>query len=228
MAVHKKQQEEPIKAKAEEAKSEPVIVTDVITETIEVIEEVSPEIKKESTESTFAEDPLTDFKEKMIKEEYEMPNTSSKKNYMWPILLIFIIAIISMAGIFAYKQGIFKGIRVSLPSSTPTPAPTIIPEPTKTLDLTQYEVEILNGGGVSGEASRQKAELEAAGFTISSVGNADNSDFTDTIIQAKAEVNTEFIAKLKATLNNSFTVGQTETLVETSSVPVVVTLGTKK
>lgn len=168
--------------------------------------------------------PLNDFKEK-VEIEMNMPN-HPQKNYMWPILLIFIIALVLLGGVFAYKQGIFKVEKVNVVSLSPTPIAS--PVPTKAVDLKKYEIEILNGSEVSGEASRQKDNLEGEGFTISSIGNADNSDYTDTIIKAKKEVDKDFLAKLKNDLENTFTVGEAQVLSEDSSVPVVIILGVKK
>ena len=154
------------------------------------------------------------------------PDQPQAKTFMWPILFIFIIAVVLLVGIFAYKQGMFKGVKVNEVTVTPTPVVTV--EPTKAPDLTKYEVQILNGSDVAGEASNQKASLEGEGFTVASIGNADNSDYTDTIIKTKAEVDKAFIAKLKSVFEGSFTAVQTESLSEDSSVPVVVILGTKK
>jgi hypothetical protein len=244
MAVHKKPEvkttEKPASSFAkvsecketntEEIETQPVIISDVITETIEVITapvQQSPQSKSEGSAQSSVEDPLNDFKEK-VEQEMNMPDRP-QKNFMWPILFIFIVAIVLLAGVFAYKQGIFKDIKmpkVNVVSVSPTP--TVIPEPTKTVDLTKFEIEVLNGSEVSGLASKQKAALEAAGFTVSSVGNADSSDHADTIIKAKTEVDSGFIAKLKSTLGETFTVGDTQSLPEDSSVPVIVILGTKK
>src|SRR3990167_3955014 len=112
-AVHKKtaNAEPPKKAETQSVK-EPVVVSDVVTQTterIEVIEEAIPEPKSEKetpaksesaateTPSEASADPLTDFKEKMSEEE-ESPVYSepAKKNYMWPILFIFIIALLML------------------------------------------------------------------------------------------------------------------------------------
>jgi len=212
---------------------EEILASDVIiktTGTVEVIEEIDSREdkseKKKSEESASPADPLTEFKQRMNKEELDLPFASEKKNYMWPILFIFILAIALLAGIFIYKQGIFKKEKVDVASVTPTPAVTA--EPTKAVDLTKYEIEIQNGSEVSGEASRQKTNLEEEGFKISTIGNADNSDYTDTIIKAKKEVDENFITKLKDFLNNAFTVGETETLPEDSSASIVVIIGTKK
>ena len=235
MAVHKKHEEKaPASAeastdakamagkevKSEEVKTEPVIVSDVVTETTERIEI----IKKVPASQAPTADPLSDFKEKMVEEESPTFNNIPKKNYMWPILLIFVLAVAFLVGVFIYGQG-FKGEKVNVVTLSPTP--TITPEPTKTIDLTQHEIEIQNGSGIDGEALRQKTNLEGEGFTVSSIDNADSSDYTDTIIKAKAEVDKDFITKLKTILSNSFTVGDTEILSEDSSVPVVVIIGTK-
>jgi hypothetical protein len=163
----------------------------------------------------------------MIKEEMfpqDMP--SSRKNFMWPILFIFIAAAALLVGIFLYKQGAFSNI-VKIATPSPTPTLTSVPAKEAVVDLTKYEIEIQNGSEVSGEAGRQQTSLEEEGFVVSSIGNADNSDFTDTIIQAKTEVDKAFITKLKTVLSDSFTV-TTETLATDSSVPVIVIIGTKK
>jgi hypothetical protein len=257
MAVHKKNEikqspvsaEEkpaitPIKNKTEEIKTEPAVVQNVATAPIKTIETPIPEAaaKTEVLTPTPAATPITsaanlpsqqtnplsDFKEK-VKEEMDMP-VKPQKNYMWPILFIFIIAIVLLAGVFAYKQGMFKGVgeKAKVVTVSPTPTSVVTPSPAKTVDLKKYEIEILNGSEVGGEASRQKTNLEEEGFIISSIGNADSSDYTDTIIKAKTEVNKDFIAKLKSVLGSAFTVGETESLSEDSSVPVVVIIGTKK
>lgn len=210
-------EEKQVEAKSEQVKAEPVVVSDIITKTTEKIETIEEA------------DPLTDFKEKMAEEEQPLSDNLPEKNYMWPILLIFIIIILFLIGIFLYKSG---GINIqdkpSVSVATPSPVPTAIPEPTKAIDLTKYEIEIQNGSGISGEAGRQKANLESEGFTVSATANADNSDYTDTIIKAKKEVEKDFIDKLSSFLEIDFILGESETLPDDAVTPVVVILGTKK
>lgn len=222
--------QEASEKKEESKKEEPVVISDTVTETterIEVIEEVAPEkAESEAKSEASKEDPLIDFKEKMSEEE-DVPVSSKppKKNYMWPILFIFIIALALLGGIFVYKQSMNKGADVNV--ITLSPAPTVMPSPTIALDLSKYPVEILNGSEVDGEAGRQKTNLEAEGFTISSVGNADNSDYTKTIIQAKKTVPQAFLDKLKSVLENSFVVGETEELSEDEDSDVIVIIGSE-
>ncbi len=204
MTAHKKHPEE---------KPEPVVFSDVITQTSERIEVIQEA------------DPLIDFKEKMAEEEQPLPDSPQEKSYMWPILFIFIIVLVLLTGIFIYRQGVFKKETVNVVSITPMP--TAEPSPTPVIDLAQYEIEILNGGGISGEAGRQKINLEEEGFTVSAIGNADNSDYTETIIKAKKTVVKAFTDRLKDVLGNTFTVGAVEILPEDASTPIVVIIGTK-
>lgn len=224
MATTKKT-ESKAQEKKTEAKKEQAVIKDIIVEKVEVIEKVEPATTVKQQVAVEAEDPLSDFKEKMIEEEM-MTGNSPKKSFMWPILFIFVVAIILLIGIFAYKNGAFKAVSVK---PTPTPEPAVVVKPTVVaVDLTEYKIEIKNGSGVGGEAARQKESLEDAGFVVSSVGNADNSDYIETIIKAKKDVSTDFIAKLKDVLSESFTVGASEELSSSSDASVIVILGAKK
>ena len=227
MAVQKKQE-----AKTEEVETKKeIIADDVVVKTtgnVEIIEEApkeKPEEKKPE-EAVPAQDPLTEFKEKMIREEDAGFEASTKKNYMWPILLVFVIMIILFVGVFFYKQG---GITIGNGETNTTEAtvsPTVAPEPTtEEVDLAKYEIEVQNGSGVAGEASRQKDALEEEGFVVASIDNADNSDYTDTIIKAKEDVDEDYLEKLKDFLGESFTVGEIETLSEDASASVVIIIG---
>jgi hypothetical protein len=242
MAVPKKveeKKEEKVREKsatnAPEVKEE-IVAEEVVIKTpgpVEIIEEAPKEEKameektQEKVKDKVPADPLIEFKERMNREEYAGFEAPKKKNFMWPILIIFVIAILLLVGIFIYKNGArINAVKEEIVKTKVTP--TVTPEPTKAIDLTKYEIEVLNGSGVDGQASKEKAALEEAGFTISSIGNADNSNYTDTVIKAKADVDKAFIGKLKTTLESSFTVGSAETLSSDSSVPVVVIIGTQK
>ena len=61
-------------------------------------------------------------------------------------------------------------------SPTPTGPPLVTPPE-------NVRVEVLNGSGTAGEASRVAQELTAAGFQVVSVGNADRNDYTTTEVR---------------------------------------------
>lgn len=211
----------------EEVQPESIVVSDTVTETterIEIIEGVTPDSKPET--ETPAEDLLTDFKEKMSEEEQASSFAPPKKNFMWPVLFVFIIALAMLGGIFIYKQGMNKGTEVNVVTLSPTP--TLIPIPTVAeIDLSKHKIKILNGSEVEGEAGRKKSALEEKGFTVSSVGNAQNSDYTKTIIQAKENVDKDFLDKLKSVLKESLVVGEIEELPEDADSDIIIIIGSK-
>jgi hypothetical protein len=61
-------------------------------------------------------------------------------------------------------------------SPTPTGPPLVTPPE-------NVRVEVLNGSGTAGEASRVAKELTAAGFQVVSVGNADRNDYATTEVR---------------------------------------------
>lgn len=60
-------------------------------------------------------------------------------------------------------------------TATPTGPPLVTPPE-------RIYVEVLNGSGVTGEASRLARELTAMGYNVVSVGNADRSDYATTTV----------------------------------------------
>ncbi|EEG78125.1 LCP family protein [Dethiobacter alkaliphilus] len=51
----------------------------------------------------------------------------------------------------------------------------------------QIAVEVLNGSGIQGQANKLAQTLEAEGFTIVHIGNADHSDYEDTQVISRIE-----------------------------------------
>lgn len=162
--------------------------------------------------------------------------TEVKKNLIRYFIIValvsFFIGLISMAGINFILQKKFFDLPFSLPKQaevTSTPAPTITVEPTKVVEinLSEYDIEILNGGEISGAAARLKTSLLSEGFAVISARNADSSDYTDTIISAKKNVNQAYLGKLKDSLKNKYRLGTDYKLSipETSEADVVITIG---
>jgi LCP family protein required for cell wall assembly len=72
-----------------------------------------------------------------------------------------------------------------LPGKKPTPSPTSSPSiagPPLRTPPENVSVQVLNGSGVTGEASRLAVELTKAGFNVVGVGNADRSDYATTTV----------------------------------------------
>lgn len=228
-----KKLEEPkhVEMKAQESQAQSAVVPDVVTkspENIKIVDPVSPEPVKSAPSAEPAANPLTDFKQKMKEEDYSASYGPARKNFMWPILFVFVLALAMLGGIFIYKKGgANKPSDVNVVTLSPTPQPSIQPT-AEEVDLTKYEIKILNGSETEGEAGRQKNNLEEEGFTVSSIGNASESDYTETIIQAKKTVDKDFLEELKKVLELSFKVGSQEELSEDADSDVIVIIGSEK
>ncbi len=177
-----------------------------------------------------AQAPLTQIQTNETNELNKDFNQGEKKNFLLPIIFVVLLALAFYGGIFVYKKFFIKNEDAKTNIVTLSPTPKIVqPTPTiEEIDLSKYEIKILNGSEVEGEAGRQKTNLENEGFTISSIGNAETSDYTSTIIQAKKDVETEFLDKLKTIFETSFASSKIEDLSEDSAADVIVILGTKK
>lgn len=153
-------------------------------------------------------DPLADFKEKLHQETEVTPAEPPKKNFFLPIIFIVLLAFAALGGVFLYKQSMEnKPQNVNVVTLSPTP--TQIPTPTvEEVDLTAYEIKVLNGSETAGEAGRLQENLEEEGFVVSEIGNAEESDYEETVIQAKEEVEKAFLEKLREVLEESFAVAK--------------------
>ncbi|MEX5718163.1 LCP family protein [Geodermatophilus maliterrae] len=68
-------------------------------------------------------------------------------------------------------------------SAEPEEAPPATPEAPATVAPSDVSVEVYNGSGISGLAAEAATSLEDAGFTVTSTGNADSSDYARTVVR---------------------------------------------
>jgi len=109
---------------------------------------------------------------------------------------------------------------------TPTPKPTIDPVDKETgLDRSDLSIEVLNGSGETGAASKASETLKALGYGISSIGNADNTDYENVTIKVKSDKE-KFLDLLKKDLGFSYTIGSSSAdLADDSSADALVIVG---
>lgn len=190
--------------------------------------------------STLPKEDTTPHQESSFSQPVEVETNSKGKGIIIYFVIVafiaFLVGIGSMA-LFTFGFGKMGGLpHLSLPhfmaKATPTPVKTAkvstpTPVPTKAVDLSAYNIKILNGSGVTGAASKLKTELTTDGFTVVASGNADKSDYTDTIIAVKKDINPDYLNKLKEVLKKEFSLGQDTQLSDTEakSADVVITIG---
>lgn len=131
-------------------------------------------------------------------------NTTKNSNKMW--LWIVIIVLLIAVGVGAYFFMNREAEDSDSSSITPTSSfPTDKPSPTEEdVDLEAYEIMVLNGSETAGEAGRLKTALEEAGFKVAGTGNADKTDYTETIVQAKSTVSKGYLDKLREELEGTY------------------------
>lgn len=122
----------------------------------------------------------------------------------------------------------------SIPTVSPTPKPTVAPtaKPTSNpvdnttgLDRSTFSVEVQNGSGEVGAASKASEVLKTFGYRVVAVGNADNFNYEDATIQVKAD-KSDFLALLKKDLGFSYTIASSSSdLSASASADAVVIVG---
>lgn len=191
--------EEPVEEKAEEKKK---AVADLFSrEESQVMPEISVHVNKRS----------------------------KKKLLLWSIGLLF--AAVAIGGGLLWFSGSKNGappVTFLRPTSTPTPTqsptPTPTPEAAKKSELT---IQVLNGGGKSGAASKMKEFLQGKGYTVSNLGNTEEYSYEDTEIHSTASRSAN-LATLKSDLSDTYTVGtEAADLPADSSYDIRVIVGKK-
>lgn len=105
-------------------------------------------------------------------------------------ILIFIgLLILGGTGVFFFTKSDNEEIPTPTPSfnitpieDSATPIPTKSPEPVK---KSEVSIEVQNGTGITGEAKFLQDKLKTLGYSDITVGNADKTDYTETVVTFK-------------------------------------------
>ncbi len=160
----------------------------------------------------------------------------TKRTFLKFFLITFgvtMILLLLAGGVYVYLKGI-GGQQERVPETTSTPPPSETPSATPISGststprpLSSYGISILNGSGKIGAATTAKNLLVKAGFKVASTGNAENFNFETTLIQAKANVNSDVVDKIKESLSASFKPQIGETLDTADKFDIIITVGSQ-
>jgi hypothetical protein len=111
-------------------------------------------------------------------------------------------------------------------ATTPNPSPQV----TKAeIVFSDFKIQVLNGTGISGEASTVSELLENTGFSITNVGDAESFDYTNTLISTKEETPKDVYDEIGSILESEYTVAESdEVLTEDLEYDVQVIVGVRK
>lgn len=136
---------------------------------------------------------------------------------------IFLVVglLISSKKIFNRNTDYVSPVVENIPQNTPTPAPTT--------NIDSFKVQVLNGSGITGEATKVSTLLSQNKFKVANTGNAPNYDYVKTEIQTKELVSTQIIDLLIESLEKDYTSTVSATkLPESSEYDIIVTTGKTK
>ncbi|HSX48958.1 MAG TPA: LytR C-terminal domain-containing protein [Candidatus Saccharimonadales bacterium] len=128
-----------------------------------------------------------------------------KRNWKWLIILILFLVVIGGVTFFVFKSSKSSSDLGDTSSPVATSELTVnspVPSPTATpADKTSFKVQVLNGTGISGEASLLVGKLKEWGYTNTTTGNATDQSATTTIVTFSSSVPQstidDLVAKLK-------------------------------
>ena len=150
------------------------------------------------------------------------------------IFIILVVVVAVIGGIYLYNKGNTErqsDTKKIIFSDEADQSSIVENEPTQevspTPDLTAFSIKILNGSGEAGKALETKTFLEDKGFTVNDFDNADNYDYTKTVIQHKKSISPVFITSLKTALSEMFVVDEPEILDASSEADVIVIFGSE-
>lgn len=94
------------------------------------------------------------------------------------------------------------------------------------VDISSLSVQVLNGVGRAGAAGDAEDVLVDAGFVVGATGNADNFNYTSTVVRTKSTIPTSVLNTVVESLEGAdYTVETGENLETTSEYDIVVVVG---
>jgi hypothetical protein len=131
-------------------------------------------------------------------------NRSSKPIMLWAIVLIVACLVVGGSLLFMNgKKGLPSIVTAPTPTATPTATITATPSAIKRSDIT---IQVLNGGGIAGAATKMKTFLEGKGYTVGDTGNAESYIYDKTEIAVKS-AKKAYLPLLEGDLKGTYSLG---------------------
>ncbi len=188
---------------------------------------VETETKKEEPQESILIPKVKERKEKVVIQNLETKD--SKVSIFWVILLaLFIIASLIGGGILVFRAGVEKGKLEATRTPNEAQSPTPTPSATAAAEVKREDLkaQVLNGTGKAGVAASAKDYLEGLGYKDVGTGNAETSDFEETVISIK-DSKKDYVETLRKDLSAKYTVATVvKTISSGADFDAVITIGT--
>ena len=171
--------------------------------------------------------PISKFQVGSLEDVVEKSNSTS---HLLRYSLVALAGVLIALGIwFIFGNRLLSPqLSSSMPSpsivATSTPEPTLAPSVIAPSPVNQeYQLQIQNGSGIVGIASKLSAKLEGEGFVIKDVSNADNYSYKHSVLQTKSSVAESTKTSIQQILNDVS--WENSILPETSKYDIVIIIG---
>ena len=219
-----------------ENENKQTLSVEVKEETSDVTKENESDEEKTNKKNMSSEEIKDWLKEVRPEKEDELKKEKQEfpfKIFIWIFVVLVLLGALA-GGIYYYKTSLSEENNTSGEPGEEITQPTQIPKPieeseTEEVDLKDYQLNVINGSGVAGEAGNVSGLLQTAGFSKIDSGNAETYNFTTTVVELKEEVPSGVYEKIEEALSEDYVVGKSEdNLDESSTYDIVITVGSKK
>ena len=166
------------------------------------------------------------------------PPEEPKRRFNFKLLAVLIVPSMLIGALVGGLFYLNKSRELVGPGATPSPSPSTVEATGGALQNIQVEeekqkvaglnVQILNGSGVSGEASRVSDALAFEGFDNFETKNASSFDFSDTTVAVKESADGAYSVIERALGEEYSVVKADDYLSNDSSFDVIITVGARK
>lgn len=129
-------------------------------------------------------------------------------------------------------EGVNYPTPVAVATAEPQSSPNVVDEevePEENIDVSLYKIQVLNGSGKIGEASKVEKILMADDYEVANVGNASSYNYKQTEISYKKDVPAIVVNNLKDLLSKAYDISEKdgENLADSGTYDIVITVGSQ-
>lgn len=173
------------------------------------------------------------LKEEAVENKEKSANSVPLKQYV--ILIGCVLFLVVALGAAAMNLGLLPNTKPNGPisptaippqSTKPTlPTSTTLAPTEKTQDKKTVSIQIVNGSGITGQASLVKEHLAAIGYTNVQIGSTNSATTSSTIVAFSKSMNSSFVDEIVTELQTLFTTVNSESTASASGYDIFITTG---
>ena len=176
-------------------------------------QEAQPEVEVPQEQKIEEKEVITELFQKDTSVGYpeisEHKRSPIKGLMLWAVIVVVVAIAIGTVLLFFAQRPVTVSTVTANPSPILPQGPTVTPTQVAELKKSDLAIQVLNGGGVRGAASKMKSVLEGKGYTVEDTGNTNEYTHMQTEIYVKAGKE-GYLALLEEDLRGEYKIGTKE------------------